>query len=196
MINPALACASRVDAPRCGVNTTLGAARSGLPTGGSVSNTSTAAPDSFPDRNASASAASWTISPRAQFTRMAPRFIWANSAAALTPETKGMVAAAEFAQMKRGAILVNCARGEIVQEAALADALRSGKLSGAAVDVFDTEPPVGSPLLVAPNVVFTPHLGASTREAQARAGSIIAEQVLKVLAGRRPEFLVNPGVYG
>src|SRR5438093_335438 len=116
--------------------------------------------------------------------------------AALTPETKGMVAAAEFAQMKRGAILVNCARGEIVQEAALADALRSGKLSGAAVDVFDTEPPVGSPLLVAPNVVFTPHLGASTREAQARAGSIIAEQVLKVLDGRRPEFVVNPRVYG
>src|SRR2546422_168980 len=72
----------------------------------------------------------------------------------------------------------------------------SGKLSGAAVDVFDAEPPVGSPLLVAPNVVFTPHLGASTREAQARAGSIIAEQVLKVLDGRRPEFLVNPGVYG
>src|SRR2546430_1168037 len=116
--------------------------------------------------------------------------------AALAPETKGMVAAAEFAQMKRGAILVNCARGEIVQEAALADALRSGKLSGAAVDVFDTEPPVGSPLLAAPNVVFTPHLGASTREAQARAGLIIAEQVLKVLDGRRPEFLVNPGVYG
>src|SRR5438093_757740 len=113
-----------------------------------------------------------------------------------TAETKGMVAAAEFAQMKRGAILVNCARGEIVQEAALADALRSGKLSGAAVDVFDTEPPVGSPLLAAPNVVFTPHLGASTREAQARAGLIIAEQVLKVLDGRRPEFLVNPGVYG
>src|SRR2546425_11748899 len=118
--------------------------------------------------------------------------------AALTPETKGMVAAAEFARMKRGAILVNCARGEIVQEAALADAVRSGELSGAAVDVFDTEPPVGSPLLTAPNVVFPPHLGASTREAQARAGSIIAEQVLQVLDGRRPrpEFLVNPGVYG
>src|SRR6058998_1737838 len=93
MINPALACASRVDAPRCGVNTTLGAARSGLPTGGSMSNTSTAAPDSFPDRNASASAASWTISPRAQFTRMAPRFIWANSAAATIPFVSGVRAA-------------------------------------------------------------------------------------------------------
>src|SRR6266702_6088170 len=113
--------------------------------------------------------------------------------AALTPETKGLVGAAEFALMKPGAILVNCARGEIVQEAALADALRSGRIAGAAVDVFDTEPPVGSPLLAAPNLVFTPHLGASTREAQARAGSIIAEQVLQVLDGRRPrpEFLVN-----
>ncbi len=116
--------------------------------------------------------------------------------AALTPETKGMVAAAEFAQMKPGAILVNCARGEIVQEAALADALRSGRLAGAALDVFETEPPTGSPLLAAPNAVFTPHLGASTREAQVRAGSIIADQVLKVLDGRRPEFLVNPDVYG
>ena len=116
--------------------------------------------------------------------------------AALTPETKGMIAAAEFAMMKRGAILVNCARAEIVQEAALVDALRSGTLAGAAADVFQTEPPVGSPLLTAPNAVFTPHLGASTREAQARAGSIIADQVIKVLDGRRPEFLVNPGVYG
>ena len=116
--------------------------------------------------------------------------------AALTPETRGMVGATEFALMKRGTILVNCARGEIVQEAALADALRSERLAGAAVDVFETEPPAGSPLLSAPNTAFTPHLGASTREAQARAGSIIAEQVFKVLDGRRPEFLVNPDVYG
>src|SRR5437899_8076177 len=105
--------------------------------------------------------------------------------AALTPETKGMVGAAEFAQMKRGAILVNCARGEIVQEAALADALRSGQLSGAAVDVFDTEPPVGSPLLAAPNVAFTPPLASSTREAQATAGLIIVAQVRKVADRRR-----------
>lgn len=116
--------------------------------------------------------------------------------AALTPETKGMIAAAEFAQMKRSAILVNCARGEIIQEPALVDALRSGRLAGAALDVFETEPPIGSPLLTAPNAVFTPHLGASTHEAQARAGSIIADQVLKFLDGRRPEFLVNPDVYG
>ena len=116
--------------------------------------------------------------------------------AALTPETSGMISAAEFARMKPGAVLVNCARGEIVQEAALAEALSSGRLAGAAVDVFEAEPPVGSPLLAAPNVVFTPHLGASTHEAQARAGSTIAEQVLKVLEGNRPDFLVNPDVYG
>src|SRR2546426_407685 len=73
--------------------------------------------------------------------------------AALTPETKGMIAAAEFAQMKPGAILVNCARAEIVEEAALVDALRSARLAGAAADVFQTEPPVGSPLLSAPNAV-------------------------------------------
>lgn len=116
--------------------------------------------------------------------------------AALTPETMGMVGAKELSSMKRTAVLVNCARGEIVQEAALAEALRSGTIAGAAVDVFETEPPTGSPLLSAPNIVFTPHLGASTREGQARAGAIIAEQVLKALDGKRPDFLANPKVYG
>jgi len=115
--------------------------------------------------------------------------------AALTSETKGMVGATELALMKREAILVNCARGEIVQEAALADALTAKTISGAAIDVFEREPPVGSPLLAAPNVVFTPHLGASTTEAQTRAGTLIAEQVMKALGGQRPEFVVNPGVY-
>src|SRR5437899_13011413 len=79
MIDPALAWASRVEAPRCGVKTALGAVRRGLPTGGSVWNTSAAAPASVPDRKASTKAASWTISARAQFTRIAPRFIIANS---------------------------------------------------------------------------------------------------------------------
>lgn len=115
--------------------------------------------------------------------------------AALTPETKGMIGAADLAMMKKTAVLVNCARGEIVQEAALADALRNGVIAGAALDVFEKEPPAGSPLLGAPHVVFTPHLGASTHEAQARAGAIIADQVLKALEGRKPDFLVNPKVY-
>jgi D-3-phosphoglycerate dehydrogenase len=106
------------------------------------------------------------------------------------------VGAPQLSKMKRTAILVNCARGEIVDEAALAEALRAGTIAGAAIDVFAKEPPIGSPLLTAPNAVFTPHLGASTAEAQARAGAIVAEQVIQVLAGRRPEFVVNPKVYG
>ena len=116
--------------------------------------------------------------------------------AALTPETRGLVGMRELASMKRDAILVNCARGEIIDESALAEALRSGTIAGAALDVFGKEPPVGSPLMGAPNVVFTPHLGASTVEAQGRAGAIVAEQVMKVLAGQVPEFLANPAVYG
>jgi D-3-phosphoglycerate dehydrogenase len=115
--------------------------------------------------------------------------------AALTSETRGLVGPAQLAKMKRHAVLVNCARGEIVDEGALADALRSGTIAGAAIDVYAKEPPVGSPLLSAPNVVFSPHLGASTAEAQARAGAFVVEQVVKVLAGERPEFLVNPTVY-
>jgi len=115
--------------------------------------------------------------------------------AALTPETKGMIGESELALMKRTAYLVNCARGEIVQEAALAEALREGTIAGAALDVFEKEPPTGSPVLTAPNLVLTPHLGASTHEAQARAGGIIAEQVLKVLRGEKPDFAVNPEVY-
>lgn len=97
--------------------------------------------------------------------------------------------------MKRSAYVINCARGEIVQEAALAEALKAGTVAGAALDVFEKEPPAGSPILGAPNVVITPHLGASTHEAQARAGAIIADQVLLALEGKRPEHLVNPAVY-
>jgi len=111
--------------------------------------------------------------------------------AVLTPETRGMIGAKELSMMKRTAVLVNCARGGIVQEAALAEALRAGTIAGAALDVFEKEPPAESPLLAAPNVVFTPHLGASTHEAQARAGAIIADQVEKALSGRPPDFLVN-----
>ncbi len=116
--------------------------------------------------------------------------------AALTEETRGLIGAAEFATMKRDAILVNCARGEIVNETALLDALRSGTIAGAALDVFSKEPPAGSPLLTAPNIVLTPHVGASTVEGQARAGAIVAEQVLKVLDGQRADFVVNSQLYG
>jgi D-3-phosphoglycerate dehydrogenase len=116
--------------------------------------------------------------------------------AALTPETRGAVGTTELRKMRPNAILVNCARGEIVDEAALAEALRARTISGAAIDVFTKEPPTGSPLLNAPNIVFTPHLGAATAEGQARAGAIVADQVLRVLAGKRPDFVVNSAVYG
>ena len=106
-----------------------------------------------------------------------------------------MIGAKELALMKRTAVIVNCARGEILQEAALADALKAGTIAGAGLDVYEKEPPTGSPILTAPNVVLTPHLGASTQEAQARAGGIIADQVLKVLRGEKPDFAVNPEIY-
>ncbi len=111
--------------------------------------------------------------------------------APLNDATRRMINAESLAKMRSGAFLINVARGGLVDEAALAAALRDGRLAGAAVDVFEHEPVVDSPLLSAPNTVLTPHLGASTREAQARAGTEVAEQVLEALAGRRPAYAVN-----
>ena len=113
----------------------------------------------------------------------------------LTEATHRLFDARAFAAMKPTARFINIGRGVTVDEAALADAVRSQGIAGAALDVFEKEPPADSPLLTAPNVVFTPHLGASTHEAQARAGAIIAEQVGKALGGQRPDFLVNPAAY-
>ena len=100
----------------------------------------------------------------------------------LTQETRGSLDAAAFARMRDGVHLVNAARGGLVDEDALLDALRSGKVAGAALDVFSAEPYSG-PLLELDNVVVTPHLAASTDEAQDRAGLIVAEQVVAALEG-------------
>jgi D-3-phosphoglycerate dehydrogenase / 2-oxoglutarate reductase len=108
----------------------------------------------------------------------------------LTPETAGTIDAAAIAQMPDGVRLVNAARGELVDEGALLDALRSGKLAGAALDVFSSEPYSG-PLLELDNVVVTPHLAASTEEAQDRAGVIVAEQVAAALEGELVTNAVN-----
>ena len=100
----------------------------------------------------------------------------------LTTETKHLIDAKRLAKMKRGARIINCARGGLIDETALADALRSGHIAAAALDVFETEPPPSEfPLRNLENVVFTPHLGASTTEAQESVGIEIAEAMRALL---------------
>lgn len=113
----------------------------------------------------------------------------------LTNETRGMISERQFAIMKPNAYIINCARGGIIDEKALYNALTNKKIRGACLDVFEKEPPVNSPLLKLENIVITPHLGASTHEGQLRAGTITAEQILKVLRGEKPDFVANMEVY-
>ena len=110
---------------------------------------------------------------------------------AKTPETVGLVGKELLARVKPGIRIINVARGGIVDEDALAEAVRSGRVAGAALDVFASEPTTESPLFGLPEVVVTPHLGASTREAQDKAGDSIAEQVRLALAGEFVPFAVN-----
>lgn len=111
----------------------------------------------------------------------------------LDDSTRHLIDAAAIAAMKDGAYLVNTARGGVVDEAALAAALRSGKLAGAALDVLETEPlPPDSPLRGTPNLLITAHIGAATVESRARSGRMAAEAVIDVLNGRTPAHVVNP----
>ncbi len=100
---------------------------------------------------------------------------------ALTPETRGMISREAFAKMKDGVRLVNCARGELVNGADLKEAIDSGKVAGAALDVFEVEPPADSPLLGLDSVLATPHIAGSTEEAQEIVGVRIAEQLAEYL---------------
>jgi D-3-phosphoglycerate dehydrogenase / 2-oxoglutarate reductase len=112
--------------------------------------------------------------------------------ARLTDQTRGMIGAEQLAVMPRGAVLVNTARGGLLDYDATVDALESGQLGAAAFDVFPAEPvPAGSRLLTAPNVVMTPHLAGATRQTALRAGSIAAEAVAAFLAGKDPVGLVS-----
>ncbi len=111
-------------------------------------------------------------------------------------ETLGMINADAFAKMPKGTTLLTTARGGIVDEAALVDAMRSGHLGAAGIDVWDIEPPpLDHPLLQLDNVVSTYHTAGVTHEARGRMARIASEQVIDVLAGKRPPRLVNPEVW-
>jgi D-3-phosphoglycerate dehydrogenase len=113
----------------------------------------------------------------------------------VTPSTEGMVDASFLGKMKPGAFLVNTARGELIDEPAVANALQSGRLRGAALDCFRMEPPPdGHPLLQLPQVLATPHMAAHTDEAVQAMGWMSVEACLAVLRGERPAHVVNPDV--
>ena len=109
----------------------------------------------------------------------------------LTPETRHMVGPKVLAMMKPQAIVLNCARGGIIDETALYNALKNGEIGGAGLDVYEVEPPTNSPLLELENVLLTPHLGASTQEAQVEVALDVARQIVEVLNGRPPQSAVN-----
>ena len=115
--------------------------------------------------------------------------------APLTSETEGLIGEREIALMKPGVWIVNTSRGKVVNEKAMYEALVSGKVAGYATDVFETEPPAGSPLLSLPNVIGTPHMGTHTRESIRCMGDRVVDAVLGVLRGERPEHVVNPEVW-
>lgn len=107
------------------------------------------------------------------------------------PKTHHIVNEKMISKMKQTAYIINCSRGGTVDEKALFDALKNGKIAGAGIDVFEKEPPQDNPLLQLENVVLTPHLGANTKEGQIRAGTVCAEQIVKVLDGKEADFWVN-----
>jgi len=109
----------------------------------------------------------------------------------LTKETRHIISSREFDKMKDGVRLINCARGGIIDEKALYEAITTGKVAGVALDVYEEEPPVDNPLIGLPQVVHTPHLGASTVEAQENVAVDVSEEILKVLRGQPFKNAVN-----
>ena len=113
----------------------------------------------------------------------------------LTPTTRHLIGVRELAAMKRGAILVNTARGAVVNQAALVESLRSGHLGGAGLDVTETEPiALNDPLLKLPNVVITPHIGSASHATRNRMAELAVDNILDVFAGRLPRHCANPAV--
>jgi D-3-phosphoglycerate dehydrogenase len=114
----------------------------------------------------------------------------------LTPETKGFVNAGRLGLMKPAAFLVNFSRGEVVEEKALYEALKKGVIAGAAIDVYDPEPPLKDNLLFGlDNIILSPHSAALTQECVIRMATGAAEGVVDVLTGKTPQFVVNPEVF-
>lgn len=114
----------------------------------------------------------------------------------LLPQTRKIINAERLALMPRGSYLVNVARGGLIDEAALLDAMRSGHLAGAALDVFDPEPPVANhPFFTLPNTICTPHIGSFTSAGVQRMQVMACEQIAQVLRGERPTNLVNAEVW-
>ena len=109
----------------------------------------------------------------------------------LTSETKYLIRREQLEMMKENAFIVNCARGGIIKEEDLYEALSAGKIRGAGLDVFENEPPENSPLLELDNVVLTPHIAASTSEAQRDAAIIVANEIKKVFKGQSPKNVIN-----
>ena len=108
-----------------------------------------------------------------------------------TPETSKLLNAAAFAGMKDGVLIINTARGAVIDHDALLEALRSGKVAGAGLDVFPEEPSIPAELLTMDNVVCTPHIGSNTAQTRADMAAACVRQILDALAGRRPENIVN-----
>jgi len=111
--------------------------------------------------------------------------------APLTDSTRGLIGKAELAMMRRSAYLINTARGAVVDEAALAEALEQGRLAGAGLDVYQHEPHVDSRLLALPNAVLLPHIGSATTETRVKMGLMVADNITAVLEGREAPHRVN-----
>lgn len=113
----------------------------------------------------------------------------------LTPETRGMINRGSMAKMKNGSYLVNTARGPIVDESDLIEVVKSGKLAGVALDVFESEPSISPDLLTLPNVIMTPHIASATFEARQKMGEQAVTAILDTLAGTKPQNMVDEKVW-
>jgi glyoxylate reductase len=115
--------------------------------------------------------------------------------AAFTKETHHLIGAREFALMKPTAVFVNTARGPMVDEQALVDALKAGRIAGAGLDVFEEEPKVHPDLLKMDRVVLAPHIGSAVRDVREEIAVIVANNILAVMRGQRPPNIYNPDIY-